>query len=149
LMSYDIPEARKVERNRLRRLLKTLGCGLLQESVWLTPYNPKKILEEFVGENDLAGLVLVSDLGKDGSIGEEDNRGLVARVYQLDRLNRLYWEFIDRWKDKKPNLEMLSHFFSILKDDPQLPFELLPDDWLGEKSWDLIKSISNLNGHTG
>ena len=101
LISYDIPESKKPERDNLRRLLKTLGCGLLQESVWLTPYNPKEILENFVVKNDLIGLVLVSDLGKDGSIGEEDNRGLVARVYRLDQLNRRYGEFLDHWKNKK------------------------------------------------
>ena len=149
LISYDIPELNKVGRNRLRRLLKTIGCGLLQESVWLTPYNPKIILEEFVAKNDLAGLVLVSDLGKDGSIGEEDNRGLVARGYRLGELNRRYGEFLDHWKNKKTQSETLSHFFSILKDDPQLPFGLLPDDWLGEQAWELIKSVSDLNGRTG
>lgn len=149
LISYDIPELKKVERNRLRRLLKTIGCGLLQESVWLTSYNPKIILEEFVTKNDLIGLVLVSDLGKDGSIGEEDNRGLVARVYRLDQLNRRYGEFLEHWENKKPQPEALSHFFSILKDDPQLPFELLPNDWFGEQAWELIKSISNLNDRTG
>ncbi|PIP51850.1 hypothetical protein COX59_01400 [Candidatus Beckwithbacteria bacterium CG_4_10_14_0_2_um_filter_47_25] len=149
LISYDIPELKKVERNRLRRLLKTVGCGLLQESVWLTPYNPKIILEEFVAKNDLIGLVLVSDLGKNGSIGEEDNRGLVARVYQLDELNRRYWEFLDRWKGKELQSETVPHFFSILQDDPQLPFDLLPDDWLGEQAWELIKSIPDLNGRTG
>lgn len=138
LITYDIPVKKNQLRNQLRQVLKTLGCGLLQKSVWLTPYNPKKVLEDFVAEKDLAGLVLVSDLGRDGSIGEEDNRRLVERVYHLDELNQRYEEFFKRWQKKKPKPEMLPHFFSILKDDPQLPFALLPDDWLGEKAWELI-----------
>ena len=146
LISYDIPEAKKPDRDNLRRVLKTLGCGLLQESVWLTPYNPKEILESFVAKNNLIGQVLVSDLGANGTIGEEDNRGLVSRAYQLDDLNRRYQEFINQWTPNKPPLEMLSYFFSILKDDPQLPFALLPDDWLGESAWELAKSMSLLSG---
>lgn len=140
LISYDIPNTKKTLRDNLRQILKSLGCGLLQESVWLTPYNPKKILEAFVEKNDLAGQVLLSDLGKDGSIGEEDNRSLVNRVYCLDDLNQRYQEFINLWPAKPPTPKILSRFFSILKDDPQLPFELLPDDWLGEQAWELVKT---------
>ena len=146
LISYDIPENKKIERDNLRKLLKNLGCGLLQESVWLMPYNPKTILKDYVKTNDLAGLVLVSDLGKDGSIGEEDNLSLINRIYKLDDLNLRYQEFIKQWSEKKPNQETISHFFSILKDDPQLPFVLLPDNWLGEKAWELIESIFNQSG---
>lgn len=134
LITYDIPVWQNHVRNQLRLVLKTLGCGLLQKSVWLTPYNPKKILQDFAVKNNLPGQILVSDLGRDGSIGEEDNRGLVNRVYRLDEFNQRYEEFLERWQKKKPKPETLSHFFSILKDDPQLPFTLLPDDWQGEKA---------------
>jgi len=138
LVSYDIPDEQKIIRDNLRRILIKLGCGQLQKSVWLTPYNPKKALKDFVAENDLEGLVLVSDLGKDGSIGEEDNRNLVNRVYSLDELNKRYSEFLTCWKDKQIQPEITAHFFSILRDDPQLPFELLPDDWLGEQAWEFV-----------
>ena len=51
LVSYDIPNSKKAVRDNLRQILKTLGCGLLQESVWLTPYNPKEVLKNFVAEH--------------------------------------------------------------------------------------------------
>ena len=139
LVSYDIPNDKKITRDRLRQTLKQLGCGLLQESVWLTPYNPKQVLEKFVAKNDLFGQVLISDLGKDGSVGGENLHSLVNRVYLLDELNQRYQEFVNQWPSKPPTPEILSRFFSILKDDPQLPFELLPDDWLGEQAWELVK----------
>lgn len=142
LVIYDIPVGNNYLRDRLRRTLKTLGCGLLQKSVWLTPYNPQKILQDFAAKHNLPGQILVSDLGKGGSIGEEDIRGLVVRVYKLDELNRRYLEFFEIWSKKKPQPEMLSHFYSVLKDDPQLPFALLPDDWQGEKAWELISSLN-------
>ena len=44
LISYDIPEKRHQSRNLLREYLKRHGCALLQESLWLTPYNPQQIL---------------------------------------------------------------------------------------------------------
>ncbi|PIV38726.1 MAG: hypothetical protein COS30_00530 [Candidatus Portnoybacteria bacterium CG02_land_8_20_14_3_00_45_8] len=141
LITYDIPEKIKFQRDKLRYFLKQIGCGLLQESVWVTPYNPKKLLKEYVSENDLSGLVLVSDLGRDGQIGEENIRSLAGTIFRLEDLNRRYREFINHWLGKKPAPDTVGSFFSILKDDPQLPFELLPDDWAGEQVWQLVKPL--------
>lgn len=136
LVTYDIPEEKRKNRDLLRRFLQKIGCGLLQESVWITPYNPKKVISEFVTEAGLEELILISDTGKDGQIGQEDIRELINRVYGLDELNERYRDFIDKQNEKKRfKKEAVSKFFSILKDDPQLPFELLPDGWLGEKAW--------------
>lgn len=139
LITYDIPEEQKTGRDRLRQFLKKIGCGLLQESVWVTPYDPKKLLTEFARENNLSGLVLVSDLGKDGQIGTDNPRLLVQSVFKLDELNRRYREFTANWSGKPVAAETIGRFLSILKDDPQLPFDLLPDDWQGEAAWHLVK----------
>lgn len=143
LVTYDIPEEKKRKRDLLRDYLKKIGCGLLQESVWLTPYNPKIIVQDFIKENDLSGLILVSSLGKDSSIGDEDLKSLVKRVYKLDLLNKKYEEFIRRFKDKQlvDKMNISFAYFQILKDDPQLPFELLPDTWLGNKAYKLFTSL--------
>ena len=146
LITYDIPEKERKNRDLLRRFLKKIGCGLLQESLWITPYNPKKVINEFVAEANLQELILISDMGKDGQIGQEDIRELINRVYNLNELNERYREFIHKHTEKKhPNMEVVSGFFSILKDDPQLPFELLPDDWRGEKAWQLVKPLLKNN----
>lgn len=147
LITYDIPEEKKSSRELLRAFLRRIGCGMVQESVWLTPYNPKEVLEEFIEERNLAGNILISDIGEDGSVGEEDLKTLIARIYKLDELNDQYKEFIEKHKgkEKSDRIQATFEYLSILRKDPQLPFSLLLQDWLGEKAYRLYKSITLLN----
>lgn len=140
LITYDIAEKRRYDRNTLREYLKKLGCGMLQASVWITFYNPKRTLQSFINEHNLRGSVIISTLGKDGTIGDDDLQSLIQRVYHLDKINEQYAEFITNYKDKTNfnSQELSFSFLSILQNDPQLPFELLPDDWLGEKAYHLF-----------
>lgn len=144
LVTYDIPTSRNRDRDLLREYLKRIGCALLQESVWLTPYNPKRILATFADGKNLAGTILVSDLGLDGGVGEEDIKTLVKRVYHLTELNEEYQNFLDQYsQDKRPSsLKASFDFYQILQKDPQLPFELLPEDWQGEKAYQLFLKIT-------
>lgn len=146
LISYDIPKDKNPKRDLLRRFLKKLGCGYLQHSVWLTVYNPKTLIKELVKENNIPGQILVSDLGPDGSIGEKDIKTLVEEIYELHNLNYDYKEFIKRFKkankkDRKIKQQACFAFFSILQDDPQLPFELLPSYWVGDDAYHLFKTF--------
>ena len=118
---------------------------MIQESVWLTPYDPNDILREFTKERKLKGSIIVSDLGKDGSIGEEDIKDLVRRIYKLNEINKEYKEFLEKFAGTQTiPLQTPFAYWKILKNDPQLPFELLPGDWLGERAYQLfLKSQKN------
>lgn len=143
LVTYDVPEKKRYDREALRDKLLSLGCGMLQESVYITPYNPQEVLRDFITERELKGAVIVSSVGKDGSIGEEDILDLVYRVYKLEKLNERYKDYLSdfaiKGKGKKEGepLGAIFSYLSILRDDPQLPFELLPKDWLGGKAYRL------------
>lgn len=127
LVIYDIPKNENKVRDSLREYLKTIGCGMLQASVWLTPFNPKKLIEEFINKYQLeSDAVIVSSIGKDGTIGELDLTDLVVKVYKLENLNARYQDFM---VNREP-----MQFLSTLKDDPQLPFDLLPDWWVGDEA---------------
>lgn len=144
-MTYDIPEKRKKDRELLRHFAKKLGMGMLQESVWVTPYNPREILADFIKERNLKGTIVVSDIGKDGAIGDEDLKTLLARVYRLENLNDYYQKFIADVKAKKLKsiVERQFAFLSILGDDPQLPWDLLPADWHGDEAYKVYKKAIN------
>lgn len=141
LVTYDIPEKRRSDRDLLREHLHTLGCGMLQESVWITPYNPIDTLRQIIADRSLEGTVIVSDMGKDGSIGEEDVGSLIVRVWKLEALNERYEEWLadvdrhglDHWAGIQ--------YLSILVDDPQLPLALLPSWWKGEKAYREIQPL--------
>ncbi len=139
LVTYDVPETKHTHRDLLRETLRRLGAGRLQESVWITPYNPVDSLRKTIEEHRLAGSVIVSDLGRDGAIGEEDLRSLVVRVWRLDRLNDRYSEWLREYK-RSDGLDqwLITGYLTILRDDPQLPFSLLPKWWKGDKTWRLV-----------
>ncbi len=146
LVAYDIPEEQRAERDKLREHLKKIGCGMLQASVWLTPYNPREVLQEFIKEKMLGGAVIISDVGKDGSIGQMTVKELVVKVYDLHQISEDYEDFLQEFRRKKGGnitpSQAAFRFFAILNEDPQLPFELLPLDWKGDKAYELFKKIT-------
>lgn len=139
LVTYDVPEKKRLEREALRDVLRGLGAGLLQDSVWITPYNPIDTLRTFIDTHHLEGSVIVSDLGKDGAIGEEDLASLVVRVWRLDFVNDRYEEWLKEYK-RSDELDqwLVTEYLSILRDDPQLPFSLLPKWWKGDRAYRLV-----------
>lgn len=139
LVTYDIPEKRKMDRELLREYLRRIGCGMLQDSVWMTPYNPINTLRRFIDEHRLSGTIIISDLGKDGSIGEEGLTGLVVGVYRLEQLNDRYQEWIDDVQAQKIDQLSVVKYLSVLRDDPQLPFVLLPSWWVGDEAYHLVR----------
>ncbi len=136
VITYDIPTTHNHHRNFFRSFLRRLGCAMLQESVWITLYDPRKAIKEFCNDYDLSGVVIVSDMGKDAVIGDTNIRSLIWSLYKLDTINRRYATYIGRHKDvKKPHPIVATSYLAILRDDPQLPHALLPKDWLGEKAY--------------
>jgi len=148
LVTYDVAEKRRDERDLLRETLKGLGCAHLQDSVWLTPYNPKGILETFVEEHGLEGSLIVSDTGTDGAVGNRSLKELIREVYNLDELNERYKDFLYEFSKTQKDASVdtiAAHYLSILKDDPQLPFELLPLDWRGDEAFEFYEEKCLLN----
>jgi phenylacetic acid degradation operon negative regulatory protein len=140
LVTYDIVEERKSDREKLRQTLLRLGCAKLQASVYLTPYNPAEVLRESLEKHGLQGAVLVSNLGGDGSIGDEDLKELLARIYDLRGLNAEYGAFLAKYRHRVTDKnEMIFAFLNVLQKDSQLPFALLPEWWLGDKAYHLLQ----------
>lgn len=142
LVSYDIPETKHNSRTLLREYLKTIGSALLQESLWMTPYNPRMLLDEFVQAHHIEGTLLVSRLGHDGAIGDERLTDLIERSYHLKKLNDQYQQFIEYVSSTSPTVfEIAVRFQKALKNDPQLPFELLPSWWVGDQAYKKYQQI--------
>lgn len=139
MITYDVPEPKRIDREALRNMIRQLGAERLQDSVWITPYNPIDTLRAFIEERRLTGNVIVSDMGQDGAIGEEDLTNLVVRVWRLDLLNDKYKEWLKEYK-RFDGLDqwLMTSYLSILRDDPQLPFALLPTWWKGDKAYRLV-----------
>lgn len=142
LITYDIPENAHTKRSKLRRFLQGLNCRKMQESVWISPYNIRELLNEFIAINSIPGFIIISDIGKDGGVGETTAGDLMRKLYNLDELNKKYHQFINHvTKKNKPLRELIFAYLAILKEDPQLPFELLPPHFLGNQAYIIYKKI--------
>lgn len=141
LVIFDIPESLRYKRDILREKLKQLGFGQLQQSVWISPFNYIYNIAKIIQEYHLGSYVIFSVTEK---LGLEESQELSGRIWKIDEVNEEYKKFIQKYSSLKkiPKFSLKIDFFSILKQDPQLPKELLPSDWKGEEAFNLYKRLS-------
>jgi len=138
LAIFDIPERMRQKREILRINLKRLGFGQLQASCWISAINYLKNVEDLIKFHKLEPYVILAQTDK---LGREDSKSLANRVWELNKINQLYEGFISDWEKASENERfwLILKYFNILKKDPQLPIDLLPDDWQGRKTYQIIK----------
>lgn len=141
LIIYDIPDSIKKKREKFRAFLEEIGCRMVQESVWLSLKDPHEWVSERINSLRLQGRVIISCLGKDGSLGDEDTVKMVSRIFGLKKINAEYRGWIKQAlvTEKQGILHQGLRFLAILKEDPVVPKELLPKDWAGEKAMKIFE----------
>ncbi len=156
---YSLPESKRRLRRALRRRLAWLGFGSLSPGTWISAHDRKAEVREML--RDLGGedhVQLFTGL----RLGLGDEREIVERVWDLKSLVRQYAAFLKRWQ---PEFERrarsgvgalspadcfvqgfwLSHDYSAFpRVDPNLPVELLPEDWPGVKAERLFEEYRGL-----
>lgn len=142
IVIFDIQEGSRSLRDALRFKLLSLGFGMWQKSVYITPHNIEQEISQYFESKKLSPSCVcltarLSDLG--------DNKALAAKVWRLNELNEEYWGFIEDCgylmrravregvKEKEIGRLWMSYRDLILA-DPSLPKELLPENWLAEKA---------------
>ena len=71
ILVFDIPEKRRLVRNRIRRALVSIGFMRLQDSVWIYPYNCEDLVTLLKADFKIGKDVLymvVEELEYDGSV---------------------------------------------------------------------------------
>lgn len=127
---FDVAEVDKMKRNFFRKKLQSLGFGMLQESVWITPHDFGKDLREFVETLDLTDQVFILELT---GILAGDKDVLLNKVFNLDKLQDQYKEIINDAKNKSRK-DLRARYLSVRLNDPELPKEILPKNWLEAKA---------------
>lgn len=147
--AFDIPEKKRNLRSLIRERLKNLGFGMMQESLWITPYSLTEPLSEFIFFHHLENYVLIME---SRYLSVESARDLVWRVWHLEKVQENYLEFWQKWQEKIVNKKELiklagqwrGEYFDLLENDPYLPQELLPDNWVGFRARKLFFTLENL-----
>lgn len=149
IVTFDIPEASRKRRDAFRERLKRLGFGKLQASVWISPLNYLANIESLVKFYHMENWVIPSATDK---LGRETSEELAERVWPLERINQRYEDFISECKNlfrgekgHRPNkFKIQMDYLRILKEDPQLPEDLLPGDWRGKKAHKFYQKLLKL-----
>lgn len=124
MVIYDIEESERRSRNRLRRFLKSVGFGMLQRSIWVSPYPVRAVLEEFLEESGMKDVVLVAEADYVGGWGHGE---LASRVWGFTHLRDEYLEFRKRCeKATTADQKLRQQFEWLIVSDPFLPSELFP-----------------------
>ena len=140
VVSFDIPESYRAIRDSLRNKLSEIGFGMLQKSVWISPYHFEEDIREFLLAYHLEEMVFVLSARK---VLAGDIKSLARRVWKLERINRGYKKAVRllrkslRLKDKQRENFLQSakvKFLDTLSKDPLLPKEFLSETWVGVKA---------------
>lgn len=144
---FDISEEQRVKREKLRRRLISLGFGMLQRSVYITPFDIKEEVEDFLSENSLNQDAIIFEMER---VSGESEKELAETVWGLDDLHSRYLEFLEKGEElmRHNNEKFLEGFelveetyFSILYDDPGLPKELMPKVWFSREANRLFRDL--------
>ncbi|MQA86749.1 MAG: PaaX family transcriptional regulator [Streptosporangiales bacterium] len=135
LLSFSIPEARRAKRHQLRVRLAWRGFGRLRDGVWLAP-------------GPVAVRGLLAELGLDrharafvgAAIDPTDLDEVIHSAWDVEALVEGYTAFARRWNggyadgladDLVRVTRLLTEWRLVIRDDPRLPCELLPEGWPG------------------
>lgn len=136
MVIFDIEEIQRVKRRKFRDKMKELGLGMLQKSVYLTPFDIGLDLQEFIDKEGLKEVVFVLEVSV---IADCSARFLAQKVWSLEKINRKYKEILKKTEElrqssegdcEKKLKELKEEYFQIVLLDPCLPKELLPKNWL-------------------
>ena len=161
LLVYSIPEKERPLRHRLRKRLTWLGFGSLSNATWISPRDRRKEVEGVVNSLGIQGHVEIFSAEHFGFASDQE---VAERCWNLEELNRTYAAFIAKYEpdfldymkrvSRGDDLEpsecfvrrfMLVHEYrSFPYVDPNLPSELLPNDWLGDKATQLFQEHHRL-----
>jgi phenylacetic acid degradation operon negative regulatory protein len=147
IVIYSVPERRREARDRLRLELSWMGYGPLSEATWISPYDLTKEVEDLAERLQIKEYIQIFQAKHQGST---DPKKIVSQCWDLGRIHERYANFIAKYRPKLEyhlkrlqageNLEPSECFverFNLIHEyrklpflDPDLPQELLPENWL-------------------
>jgi len=137
MVVFDIPEKEKVTREILRNKLVSLGFGMWQKSVYISPYDLAQEVNQFLKHQKLFEYCVCLEAKR---LSNGDDQNIAKKTWQLDKLADKYEKFIENCQEleeKKEKKSLKKHqlsslvqeFIDLLEIDPFLPKELLPSYW--------------------
>ncbi|MFE7111659.1 PaaX family transcriptional regulator C-terminal domain-containing protein [Streptomyces sp. NPDC057575] len=148
LIGFSLPESWRRERHDLRSRLVWAGFGPLQNGLWVAP-----------GRVDVAPLAAELGLGDRirafrGEVAAPTEVGpLLRTAFDIDAIAEGYRDFLARWDggsgppeaDDDLGSQLLLHtdWLDLVRRDPHLPAEHLPEDWPAARAEELFRELAH------
>lgn len=147
IVTYSIPETMRPARDKLRLELGIMGYGALSEATWISPHDLSREVKNLLKRLDIEKYVnIFSACHYSGT----DPKKIVRHCWDLEKIHQKYEHFLTEYRPKLAehvkriktgdNIEPSECFvarFNLIHEyrklpffDPDLPLELLPENWL-------------------
>jgi len=161
IVTYSIPEKTRETRDIFRRELAWLGYGPLSEATWVSPYDMTKEVNELAEKLNIRDCVQIFSAKQVGSVNP---KSIINWGWDLDKIHEKYRNFVQKYqnklKDHQKRLEageviepsecfverfhLIHEYRRLPFYDPDLPIELLPDNWLRPQAANLFNEYHDL-----
>ena len=148
LVSFSLPDSRRDERHGLRSRLLWAGFGPLQNGVWVAP-GVNKDVAGIVDELNLHEHVTVLN---SAAMEPTEAVDLVHKAFDTEAIAQRYRSFVDRWAVRLPvpdaaddlarQLLLHTEWLQLVRQDPHLPAEHLPQNWPAIKAESLFQRLA-------
>lgn len=163
LVVYTLPEEKRELRNELRKKLIWYGFGHLAPGTWISPHDRRAEIETIL--DDLAVHTHVT-MFAGTHVENITHQELVRRCWDIPKLAQEYQTFIEHYQDAYRALQthhvtrgqitlpqahcfvqrfwLTYDFQPFPRKDPNLPQELLPNNWVGTAARQLFTNYRHL-----
>ena len=158
MLVYSLPEKLRSIRHALRTQLSWLGFGSLSPGIWISPHDRMNEIEGIVSELEITSRV---NLFTSTYLGPSTPQSLVEQCWDLSNIESQYRKFVYQYREEYEKLLnggdrlgpeksfirqfWLTHSFqSFPLKDPNLPTELLPNNWMGIAARELFDNYHQL-----
>jgi phenylacetic acid degradation operon negative regulatory protein len=161
IVTYSIPEQERKTRDTLRRELIWMGYGALGGATMISPYD---LTREVIELAEKLGVIEHIRIFQARQKGITDARKIISTCWDLGRIHEKYAGFIAEYQPRFDNwlwrlqagepVEPSEYFverFALIHEyrrlpyfDPDLPDELLPEDWLRSRAAALFQEYHDL-----
>lgn len=155
MVIYSVPESERALREQLRRRLSWFGFGPLSASVWISPHDRLDAVATTLGGASGARI----DTFRSASAGRTADRDVAARAWDLEALDRDYRDLLTTYAARLPayrdgavtgaralveRLQLIGDYRTFPFRDPDLPPELLPEQWSGRRAHEVFLEAHGL-----
>ncbi|HEY55276.1 MAG TPA: phenylacetic acid degradation operon negative regulatory protein PaaX [Dehalococcoidia bacterium] len=161
IVTYSIPERKRQARDRLRLELGLMGYGALGEATWISPYDLTREVKNLLERLNIEEYVNIFSAQHQGGT---DPRKIVSHCWDLGKIHQKYVGFLGEYHPKleehRRRLEngetiessecfvarfnLIHEYRKLPFSDPDLPLELLPDNWLRPQATALFNEYRGL-----